>query len=272
MKPEQIKQIHPLLQITFFFCTLILTVLLWFMFLLLFFNLEFEVIINAPDNLDKLVINTYIGGLYLIIISLIFTFQVLRQEKLSEIGLKSSNKIVNIFKGYSYSFIIMGTWFLLMWAFNLLSIDLNNRNGLISIITILFSAVFFALLEEMFFRGWLFHVLIVHYRGLKTVIIQAVIFTICHFPQFNTSLIGLFLAGIILGFFRLKTNDIWMSFGMHMSWIFIMNILLQNKWIIISNQSQWLTGNHQPHAGVFVIVIFILLANRELKLIDKPNQ
>lgn len=85
-----------------------------------------------------------------------------------------------------------------------------------------------AWIEELLFRGLILGILEKSSRPELAVLWQAIIFSGLH--QMNThwpwglrigSAVGLFLAGLVLGLVRQKTNGLGWSIGLHAGWIFI---------------------------------------------------
>lgn len=88
----------------------------------------------------------------------------------------------------------------------------------VSVIIIFFSVCIFApLVEELFFRGWLFKKLILlNLEPTKVLIISALLFMCIHF-QYNNfpTFLSLFCTGIFLGYIRLRTNNMSYSILAH---------------------------------------------------------
>ena len=181
------------------------------------------------------------------------------------IGLKIKSKkgspIMNLFKGFSYSFLLI--------TLLILPILINGWyewQGKISVFIILNALLIsfiYGLGEEILFRGWLQEELKFLF-GLKlAVIIQALIFSLVHGIYSLELSLGLFILGILLSIRRLNDDgSIWGSVGLHGGlvglWFIVNNIIVIN-----GNSPSWLIGmdktNINPIGGFYNIVLMILL-------------
>jgi len=124
--------------------------------------------------------------------------------------------------------------------------------------------------EELIFRGWLFEELKNQFGLKKALIFQGLIFSLVHigfnmpFIEMTSILIGLFLLGILLALFRLKSNNsLWGCVGLHGGlvggWFLINNGLFQ----ISKDAPSWLVGpgnvNTNPLGGIVGIILLISL-------------
>ncbi|MGB9739484.1 MAG: CPBP family intramembrane metalloprotease [Chloroflexus aggregans] len=85
--------------------------------------------------------------------------------------------------------------------------------------------------EELFFRGVLHHLLRRYFNGIVTIILGAAIFAVVHFiPQLIP---GLFIAGLCLGYLREQSGSIWPGVIFHM---------LQNTFALLAMALMLATG------------------------------
>lgn len=104
------------------------------------------------------------------------------------------------------------------------SYDIKINYILISFIS-LFCA---ALLEEIFFRGYMLGSLRRVFSMRTSIIISSLLFTVCHLLNLDISLLSIlniFLAGIVLGILYFSTNNIWLATGFHWLWNFTQTVL-----------------------------------------------
>ncbi len=90
---------------------------------------------------------------------------------------------------------------------------------------------FAATAEELFFRGVLFQMLIDKKGEIFAIFLSSIIFALGHLLNPNVNLIALinvFLAGIVLGFFYIRTAMLWLSIGFHFGWNFWQKLVLDS--------------------------------------------
>jgi membrane protease YdiL (CAAX protease family) len=138
-------------------------------------------------------------------------------------------------KALGWGFLSSVLLVIICWAvalyFNGLAINTPEITGL-QYVQIIIEAIVLACavawIEELFFRGLILGILEKGYRLQAAALWQALIFSGLH--QLNTqwswplrigSGIGLFLAGLVLGLARQKSNGLGWSIGLHAGWIFI---------------------------------------------------
>ncbi len=130
--------------------------------------------------------------------------------------------------------------------------------------------------EELIFRGWLFEEFKNQFGLKKSLVFQAIIFSLVHigfdmpFWEMARILIGLFLLGILLALVRLKDNDsLWGCVGLHGGlvggWFLINNGLIK----ISNDPPSWLVGpgigNTNPLGGFVGIISLLCLCFFYLK-------
>lgn len=130
---------------------------------------------------------------------------------------------------------------------------------------------YFAMGEELIFRGYPFQALIEGMGAVGATILMSVFFGIAHVmnPQANFfSTLNTALAGIWLCLAYLKTRTLYFPFGMHFSWNLVQSFflslpvsgLLTNRTIFVPTDygPYWLTGGrYGPEAGVGTTVVMV---------------
>ena len=143
---------------------------------------------------------------------------------------------------------------------------------------------YFAMGEELIFRGYPFQALVEGMGAVGATILMSVFFGMAHVtnPQANFfSTLNTALAGIWLSLAYLKTRTLYFPFGMHFSWNLVQSFflslpvsgLLTNRTIFVPTDygPDWLTGGrYGPEAGigttvVMVVVIVWFLLNKRIK-------
>ncbi|MFN3782060.1 MAG: lysostaphin resistance A-like protein, partial [Candidatus Kapaibacteriota bacterium] len=80
---------------------------------------------------------------------------------------------------------------------------------------------FFALNEELIFRGILFQMLVDKRGNAWGIFLSSIVFATAHLFNPNigiVSFMNIFLAGVILGLMYIKTGLLWLSVGFHFGW------------------------------------------------------
>ncbi len=143
---------------------------------------------------------------------------------------------------------------------------------------------FFAMGEELIFRGYPFQALIEGMGAVAATILMSVFFGIMHLMNPDAgffSTVNTMLAGVWLSIAYLKTKTLYFPFGMHFSWNLVQSFflslpvsgLMTNRTIFIPHDfgPEWLTGGkYGPEAGaattvVMVAVIVYFLLDKKIK-------
>jgi membrane protease YdiL (CAAX protease family) len=105
------------------------------------------------------------------------------------------------------------------------SVEMVNSFGTpkfsISLMVQLFIFIFVGINEELFCRGYCMTVLKQTKKPWAPIVVSAIIFSAMHSMNGGISLlayINLFLFGIFMGYLFIKTKNIWMCIGYHITW------------------------------------------------------
>ena len=126
---------------------------------------------------------------------------------------------------------------------------------------------------ELTFRGYAFRQLVVAMGPAMGTFFMAVIFCIwrTHTAPVTTAIVVVsFLLGWALALAALRTQAIWVSWGLHFAWIAVMSLLfglpvagpMNESPIFVTNASgpAWITGSTQgPEGSAFAVIIGVLL-------------
>ncbi len=177
-------------------------------------------------------------------------------------------EIIYFIKGLLFSIALMLIILVPILKYNSANWLGNISSDILINAIILMMGVGFA--EELIFRGWLFEEFKNQFGLKKALIFQGLIFSLVHigfnmpFIEMISILIGLFLLGILLALFRLKSNNsLWGCVGLHGGlvggWFLINNGLFQ----ISKDAPSWLVGpgnvNTNPLGGIVGIILLISL-------------
>lgn len=161
------------------------------------------------------------GGL---IFASIFLWKLLDKKKVSDMGITSINKgrkelFIGLLMGaFSITFVCI---LLLLFGDVKLVKPISEPNISLSLILGLISFIFVGFGEEIFGRAYIMSVLKQTKNKWVVLFVSSVIFAAMHLMNNSIGLlpmINLFLAGVLLGYMFMKTQNIWMSIGFHITW------------------------------------------------------
>lgn len=163
-------------------------------------------------------------GIVVMLLSVYFVLRLIDKKRLRDIGL------INIKKGFKH--LLMGLLigaasmtviFIILLATK--NIEVTNSfmqpQFSISTLTGLILFIFVGLNEELFARGYCMMVLGQTGKRWVPVVVSSVIFSAMHLGNPNVKPLGLlniFLVGILFAYMVVKTNNLWMAIGYHITW------------------------------------------------------
>jgi len=165
------------------------------------------------------------------------------KQKFVELGFQIKNKTKDIIAGTLLGAFIMGMGYLSLYSLKeiqFIKVGLNFAD--LTLIIILFAIV--ALVEEVLFRGYVLRNLLISFNKYIALIISSGLFALMH--SFNPnisqfSLIGLFLAGALLGATYIFTKNLWFPIALHFSWNLFQSLLGFN----VSGQDSYSIVEHK---------------------------
>ncbi len=181
---------------------------------------------------------------------------------------KKDNRIAYFIRGLLYSTILLS-----LILIPIISNEWGNWLGRLKpdiLLNSILLTIGIGFAEELIFRGWLFEELKNQYGLKKSLIFQALVFSITHigfdmpFWQMISILFGLFLLGILLSFIRIQDNNsLFGCAGLHGGLVGIW-FLTNNGLIEISKDAPtWLIGpgsiNTNPLGGGYGIFLLLVI-------------
>jgi membrane protease YdiL (CAAX protease family) len=166
---------------------------------------------------------SYVGQV-VSILAVIAVLKIVDKKNVTGIGL------IHFKKGsrdFTYGF-LLGALFMTAIFITLFSLgDLTLKNSLTdpvisgSLLSGLLLFILVGFSEEMLFRGYCMTALQQMRSTWLTVLISSLIFSLAHGANPNVSLIGLiniFVVGVLFAYMFIKTGNLWMPIGFHISW------------------------------------------------------
>mgnify|MGYP000654285054 CR=1 FL=1 len=180
------------------------------------------------------ILNKYIGSVIIpgLIMSVLICSLFFDKENIYNLGLKFSPESIYMFiygliialvsvtavAVYSFYFNIEGTKLLI-------SSDWFNIDNL-SLLGFYFLVSFG---EELFFRGYIISTLRNAGLNLLAALISSFVFMLIHLVNSETTLLtllGTFMAGILLAIMYMKSNNLWMCIGFHLAWNYLQDAVI----------------------------------------------
>lgn len=245
-------------------------------------------ILHIENNYDmyfkvtKYLLNTEMGILYFkvlesigIFLTLILLVRIFDNKSIKEVGFfKGINTGKNMLIGLSLGALSITLIFLsLMWSGE---VTLKNSLKYPSVVKSIFlGAIVFILVainEEVLCRGYILNTLDIKNKPLRSSIICSCLFSIMHTLNPNVTVVGLiniFLIGMLFSYMYIKTKNLSMSIGYHMSWnyfqgsVFGFPVSGQSKFYSIysikSIDKNVITGGKfGPEAGILATLIIVI--------------
>lgn len=219
---------------------------------------------------------TYVSQAIGIIVTLAAVYMVLRlieKKRLKDIGL------INIRKGIkhlSYGLLFGAISMTLIFIILLVTKNIEVTNSFTqpqfswSTLTGLIVFIFVGLNEELFARGYCMMVLSQTGKRWVPVVVSSIIFSAMHLGNPNVKILGLlniFLVGILFAYMVVKTNNIWMAIGYHITWNYFQGNIFGFPvsgldstglyGIKVINDNLLTGGAFGPEAGVLTSIVII---------------
>lgn len=206
--------------------------------------------------------------------SAILFWKIFDRKPLKDMGMPSfKNHWKQLIFGLLLGIVSISGVFLILNALDMIHVEQNfdSPNLLVSIIRGLILFIFVGFSEEIFSRGYNMTVLKQTGNNWIVVLVSSLIFSLMHGMNPNVSIIGLlniFLIAILFAYMFIKTKNIWIPIGYHITWNFFQgNIfgfpvsgLEQNGLYKISLTSAniWNGGDFGAEGGLVTTAIIIL--------------
>ncbi|MBC8063014.1 MAG: CPBP family intramembrane metalloprotease [Clostridiaceae bacterium] len=229
---------------------------------------------NVIDTVGIMLIVLNVLQCLCVIGSVVLFWKLFEKKPISEMGL------INIKKGYKdlvigliFGAVSMSIVFgILLGSKNIEMVNPLTRpsfNIYILIELILF--IFVGFNEEMFARGYCMSVLNQTRKKWVIVGVSSIIFALMHSFNPNMSALSyfnLFLVGILFAYMFIKSNNLWLSIGYHITWNFFQGSVFGFQVSGLSMESMYLVkepadnvitgGGFGPEGGLVVTFIIVL--------------
>lgn len=216
-----------------------------------------------------------------VILAVFIILRAVDKKRFKDIGLKfNKNSMKDLLIGLLLGVVSMTFIFVVLSFTGNVTVE-KGLNFSIYSITGLIIFILVALSEELFSRGYCLYILKEHNSEKFSLIVSSVIFALLHIFNPNLNWFGIFnifLVGVLFAYMTLKTDNIMMAIGYHLTWNYfqgnVFGLSVSGKSvegiIAVSNlKDNILTGGaFGPEAGIlttFVLVIGFLFVYRFVK-------
>ncbi len=169
------------------------------------------------------ILTDYLPWLIASFLSLWIVHQLIFKRTRSFSGLTSQHAFLQLTNGFLWAALLLSIGFALLYLSGWIEIKNIDFNGYLFLGFLLFFLIQSSV-EEFMVRAFLLSTIAYRIGIWKGIIISSLVFTMLHIGNPNIqylSLINIFLAGILLGVFYIRYNQIWAPIGLHTGWNFL---------------------------------------------------
>lgn len=224
---------------------------------------------NPLHGVHPLIQSLYSTVLYLYLLGLTLWFwHFIEDASLADMGLAFSGK--NLGFGALFGF---GMLLLLRTAELLLGLTTFHPPGASWFFLLdLLVALLYSVSEEVVFRGALLQILLKGTKPVWALFSASSVWAIGHYlrPHLTLadgfSMLGLVVAGVLLGLAYLRTRSLWLPIGIHAGWIYFLSLSGQLGIFTFADGRSLLHGGGSPNSGLLGVATMLLC----LLLLRKP--
>jgi len=150
-----------------------------------------------------------------------FTCYIIK-NKFSSVGFRSGHIIADTLTGVAAGFIIMLIAVVLLIRSGQLQIKMLDQN-IADGLWIFGTFVMVGISEELLLRGYVLNNLMVSFHKYTALVLSSALFAVMHITNPNLDvpgILGLFFAGLLLGYAYIVTQNLWLPIALHFSWNF----------------------------------------------------
>ena len=178
------------------------------------------------DNPAVLLLNDLIFGFVFTALLVFVRVKYREKRRISGIGLKKEGLVKKYLIGFGIGVFMFSLVVLLLIISGHITVDRNpvGPTGILAlsgVLIVLPGWMIQSATEEILSRGWFMNVLGARYNIAVGLIVSSSFFGLMHLGNPNVSLLAIlniFLVGVFLGLYVIKTNDLWGVCGLHAAW------------------------------------------------------
>lgn len=208
-----------------------------------------------------------------ILLSIILVRHYIDKRSFVNLGLQIDKKtVLDILTGIGITFIMMGLIFFSEWRLGWISIvsfawNVEPVQNVIALVVLFFLVfILVAWNEELMSRGYHLQTIASGLNLFWGLVISSVLFGALHLANPNATwvgAVGIFFAGLFLGYAYIRTKNLWLSMGLHLGWNFFEGVVFgfpvsgldiyHITHLHISGPMLWTGGNFGPEAGLIIL-------------------
>jgi uncharacterized protein len=209
--------------------------------------------------------------LLFILIPSIFLWKFLDKEKISDLGLSGRNS----FKNYGIGFLIGLIWIVLTIFGIILTCNVqtnfNIKIGFGLLVVYFIVLLINTIMQEVLCRGYLYKIIEKDFSGNYAIFFTSIFFVLLHPGAIAAGVVGMinvFCAGLVFGYARKITENLFMPIAIHITWNFIDSVLLGTSplglyphldWLIVNGNELYTGGKDGLGASIITIFTFPIL-------------
>ena len=208
-----------------------------------------------------------------ILLSILLVRRYIDKQSFVSLGLQMDKKtVLDILTGIGITFIMMGLIFFSEWRLGWISIvsfawNVEPIQNVIALVVLFFLVfILVAWNEELMSRGYHLQTIASGLNLFWGLVISSVLFGALHLANPNATwvgAVGIFFAGLFLGYAYIRTKNLWLSMGLHLGWNFFEGVVFgfpvsgldiyHITHLHISGPMLWTGGNFGPEAGLIIL-------------------
>ncbi len=208
-----------------------------------------------------------------ILLSIIIVRRYIDKRSFVSLGLQIDKKTaIDILTGIGITFVMMGLIFFSEWRLGWISIvsfvwNVDPFQNVMAQVVLYFLVfILVAWNEELMSRGYHLQTIASGLNLFWGLVISSVIFGALHLANPNATWVGalgIFFAGLFLGYAYIQTKKLWLSIGLHIGWNFFEGVVFgfpvsgldiyHITHLNVSGPDLWTGGNFGPEAGLIIL-------------------
>ena len=242
--------------------------------LIFIIGIAFNILISfLPLSFGGGALISQLSNLVVLTLSIYIARHWLDKRSFSSLGLRLDKRMwVDLLAGSAIAFLMMGFIYLLEFSMGWITFEgfawdtESTSTVTLNLLGILGVFILVGWNEELLSRGYQLQNLSDGLNLVWGVIISSAVFGILHLGNPNAtwlSAVGIFLAGIFLAYGYVRTNQLWLSIGLHIGWNFFEGVIFgfpvsgmdffRLTRISVNGPELWTGGAFGPEAGLIVL-------------------
>ncbi|MEX1269886.1 MAG: type II CAAX endopeptidase family protein [Balneolaceae bacterium] len=198
-----------------------------------------------------------------------FFVRIVYKESFKNLGFSIKDRLPDFRAGLLLGFFIIGTGFYLLYATDEIQIS-NFEFNSYDLINLFLICFFISFTEETLCRGFVLGNFMISFNNYTALILTSILFSLLHSLNPNIDIISflnIFLAGLVLGYSYIFTNNLWFALSLHFSWNFFQSLFgfkvsgleLYSLVTLSTSENNFLNGGDFGFEGSILCLVFLSL-------------